>query len=315
MRSAVLFLVFNRPDTTRRVFEAIRAARPPRLYVAADGPRPGRDAEGALCAEARAIATAIDWPCGLQTLLREQNLGCKRAVSDAIGWFFEHETEGIVLEDDCLPDPSFFAYCDALLERYRDDERVMCISGDNFISALWQPASSYWFSRCVHIWGWATWRRAWRHYDVSMADWRNGGSADLLAKRFPGAPRQQEHWRQAFDAVSSGRLDTWDYQWVHACWRAGAYSCMPAHNLVTNIGFGAGATHTLDAESRLANLPPRPLPLPLRHPGRVEPVALADRWAARHVFGVRERLTTAERWREWLGRGQLRLARFGKPPQ
>jgi hypothetical protein len=289
MRSPVLFLVFNRPDTTAQVFEAIRRAQPPRLYVAADGPRPVKAGEQERCDTVRRIATAVDWPCELVTLLREQNLGCKRAVSSAVSWFFEHEAEGIVLEDDCVPDPTFFAYCDELLERYRDDPRVMCISGDNFISSAWTPRESYYFSRYVHIWGWATWRRAWAFYDVDMKEWRDADNAGVVKRRLPGESRAAAHWREIFDLVSSGQIDTWDYQWTFACWRHGGLSCMPATNLISNIGFGEGATHTVSPESKLANLAAIPLGMPFRHPAEVEAQLDADRWTSEHVFGIDER--------------------------
>lgn len=305
-RSPVLFLVFNRPDTTRQVFEAIRAARPPRLYVAADGPRDGRAAEAERCAEVRRIATAIDWPCELFTLLRERNLGCRAAVSQAVTWFFEQEAEGIVLEDDCLPDPTFFGYCDELLERYRNDERVMAISGDNFIASVWRPRASYYFSRYVHIWGWAGWRRAWRHYDVSMAGWKGDDRERLLNDLFPGAPRARRYWRRIFDRVSAGEIDTWDYQWVYATWRHGGLSCMPCVNLVSNIGVGAGATHTTDDRHGDAIQPRGSMTLPLRHPGNVVQAEHADRWTTRRILGVREPVYTAARWREWQARLSLR---------
>ncbi len=168
MRSPVLFLVFNRPDSTRKVFDAIRSARPPKLYITADGPRPDRPAEAKLCSEVRAIASAVDWPCEVKTLFRESNLGCKAGVSSGITWFFSHEDEGIILEDDVLPVPTFFNFCDEMLERYRDDARVSMISGCNLISNHFSPKQSYFFSRYNLIWGWATWRRAWQHYDVAM---------------------------------------------------------------------------------------------------------------------------------------------------
>ncbi len=171
MQSPILLLVFNRPDTTRQVFETIRAARPPRLYVAADGPRPGRAGEAERCAEVRELTTQIDWPCELKTLFRNENLGCKIGVSSAIDWFFQNEPEGIILEDDVVPLPSFFLYCDVLLDRYRNDIRVGVISGSNLVSNHLMLEESYFFSRYNHIWGWASWRRAWDHYDVTMASW------------------------------------------------------------------------------------------------------------------------------------------------
>src|SRR5271165_4717676 len=171
MRSPILFLVFNRPETTRRVFETIRAARPPKLYVSADGPRAGRAGEPQRCDEARRIATSVDWPCEVKTLFRDANLGCKMGVSTGISWFFDQEPEGIILEDDIVPLPSFFDYCDELLARYRDDERVAMISGCNPIANDFRVDESYFFARFCGIWGWASWRRAWRHYDVNISAW------------------------------------------------------------------------------------------------------------------------------------------------
>jgi hypothetical protein len=305
-RSPVLFLVFNRPDTTRLVFEAIRAARPPRLYVAADGPRSDRPGDAERCGEVRRIATAVDWPCRLVTRFLDSNHGCRNAVSQAVTWFFDQEPEGIVLEDDCLPEPSFFGFCEELLERYRDDHRVMSISGDNFISSVWQPTESYYLSRYVHIWGWASWRRAWQHYDVSMASWNTFDHDDLLRLRFPGAPRAQRYWRRVLDRVSAGQIDTWDYQWVYAAWRQAGLSCMPRNNLVSNIGFGLDATFTKDTEGMHANLSREAIQLPLTHPRHVVGNVAADRWTTRHVFSVRERWFAAERWREWCARTTLR---------
>lgn len=171
MHSAVLFLVFNRPDTTRQVLDSIRQARPPRLYVAADGAREDRPGERERCERVRGIATDVDWPCEVHTLFRARNLGCKTAVSGGISWFFEQEEEGIILEDDVLPDQSFFVFCEELLERYRHEAKVTMISGDYFHGNNHQPTASYFFSRYTHIWGWASWRRAWQHYDREMAQW------------------------------------------------------------------------------------------------------------------------------------------------
>lgn len=187
MRSAVLFLVFNRPDTTRKVFEAIRAAKPQRLYVAADGPRMGSACEAGCCAEVRRIVTDVDWLCDVKFLFREQNLGCKMGPYSGISWFFEHEEEGIIIEDDILPLPSFFPYCDELLERYRDDERVGLISGSNIIYKHYRIQDSYFFSQYSLIWGWASWRRAWQTYDIHMHQWPSLKAGSWLKKLRMGA--------------------------------------------------------------------------------------------------------------------------------
>jgi hypothetical protein len=283
MNSAILFLVFNRPETTIRVFEAIRAAKPPRLYVAADGPRASRDGESERCELARRAASAIDWPCSVATLFRTTNLGCKNAVASAISWFFEQENEGIILEDDCLPEPSFFRYCDELLAHYRNNPRIGLISGDNFQFGRTHGASSYYFSRYAHIWGWASWRRVWKHYDRDCASWpafRDGGGLE----RIPGMSRpEMQHWRSIFDRVHANGIDTWDYQLTLALWQQQMLSVLPQRNLVSNIGFGAEATHT-SSVSKFANLPVSPMKFPLVHPTALAASEEADRHTASEMF-------------------------------
>ena len=283
MRSPVLFLVFNRPEPTAEVFAAIRAAKPPRLYVAADGARPNRPGEAQRCEETRRVATAVDWPCEVKTLFRDLNLGCKQAVSQALDWFFESEPEGVVLEDDCVPDPSFFQYCDELLEHYRDDERVALISGDNFQFGRVYGESSYYFSRYCHIWGWASWRRAWRRYDRDIKAWpafRDGGG---LERVFGGRPREARYWRRILDEVHQGKIDTWDYQWNFAVWAQSMLTILPQKNLVKNIGFGVDATHTT-GRSKFADMRAEQLDFPLRHPATFETCSAADDNTAEQMF-------------------------------
>ncbi len=265
MRSPVLFVIFNRPDLTRRSFEAIRRAAPPRLYVAADGPRDGRAQEAERTREVRAIATAVDWPCEVFTLFRDRNLGCKLGVAGAIDWFFEHEEEGIILEDDCVPSPSFFEWCDAMLERYRDDERIASVSGSSFIGPDAPLAESYFVSRYADIWGWATWRRSWRHYDIAMSRWPEWRASGGLEQLSDGNPVFVRTWRALFDDVAEGRIDTWDYQWQFACWQRGALGLMPSVNQIENLGFGGNATHTHHAAPAYLDFA-HDLPMPLRHP-------------------------------------------------
>ena len=287
MRSPLLFIVFNRPDTTAAVFAAIRAARPPRLYVAADGPRATRAGEAERCAEVRRIASAVDWPCELRTLFRDANLGCRLGVSGAVSWFFECEPEGIILEDDVLPVPSFFEYCDLLLERYRHDQRVAMVSGCNLVSGRYTCRDSYFFSRYAHIWGWAGWRRSWRHYDVGMQAWPEWLASGGLDHITDGSWLAAAYWRHLLAKCHAGRIDTWDYQWAFACWRTGGLIALPSVNQTRNLGFGVDATHTTaDEPAYVRSSPPRPLPLPLRHPADVQRDARADVLIATEVFGL-----------------------------
>lgn len=282
----ILFLIFNRPDLTRRVFARIREARPPRLFIAADGPRQYQPGEYELCEQARKFAKEVDWPCEVSTLFREKNLGCGKAVSEAITWFFEQEQEGIILEDDCLPHPAFFRFCNELLERYRDDERVAAISGDNFQKKTGTVDQSYYFSIYFKSWGWATWRRAWQHYDWGLSQWPRLRNTAWLRGLF-NDPAAVRYWQRIFDMVHAGQIDTWDFQWTYSCWIQSGLTVLPSVNLVTNIGFNDRGTHTWDQKNAMADLPATPMEFPLWHPLHLIRDFAADRYDTRHVFGVK----------------------------
>jgi hypothetical protein len=289
-RTAVLFLVFNRPDTTWEVFKAIRAARPPRLYVACDGPRGNKPGEVATVeALQRTIMDNINWPCTAYTLFRDTNLGCREAVSGAITWFFGHEEEGIILEDDCLPSPSFFPFCENLLEAYRNDERIAGITGDFRPVTSNRPSNAIGRVGYPLIWGWASWRRVWKNYDPSMSAW-TGDPLDLphLASK-PRATRK--YLKLAFDAVANGKLNTWDFQFNFLLQQTRQDFLHPHVNLITNIGFETGATHTSDAKDPNATLPRGEVTFPLDGP-----VAGRDyeTWLERNVF-VRSLATKAKK--------------------
>jgi hypothetical protein len=271
---ACLLLAFNRPDTTQRVFEAIRAARPPRLYVACDGARADQPGEAQRVRQVQSIVARADWPCSVQTLFRDGNLGCRRAVSSAITWFFEQEAEGIVLEDDCVPGPDFFGFCAQLLARYRDDERVGIVCGTALadlhrLGMLWAE-EDYVYARYPSVWGWASWRRVWREYDAGMADWQERRE-DVLA--LTADPKLRAVQGRLFDRVAQGRIDTWDYQLSYLLWSSQRLAVVPRWNLVENIGFRADATHTRHAGllAQRARLGPSGLHLPPRAPARMLP--------------------------------------------
>lgn len=265
LRTPVAFLIFNRPDTTATVFAAIAKARPATLLVIADGPRASRQGEEELCAAARAVIGRVDWPCRVLTNFSDHNLGCRRRVSSGIDWVFSLVEEAIFLEDDCVPDPTFFPFCEEMLERYRSDTRVMHIGGTNFQGAARVGEESYYFSRHVHVWGWASWRRAWRHYDVNMSAWTwaraKGRVFDILS-----TPAERRAFRSLFDRVARREIDTWDSQWTVACRAQNALSIVPSRNLISNIGFRGDATHTSDAGHSVATMPTFAVALPLVHP-------------------------------------------------
>lgn len=239
----VLFCIFNRPHLVERSFQAIREARPSLLFVAADGPRALHDIDRALCEQSRRVIEGIDWPCNVKTLFREENLGCGDAISSAISWFFDNVEYGIILEDDCLPHPTFFQYCKKLLERYRDDTRVWCISGNNFQGGRWRGDGSYYFSQQTLIWGWATWRRCWTHYDKELAGWEALKNSGHLESIYPDQI-ERDYQSSKWDLITGPRpLDTWDYQWHFTCVSHGGLTAIPNRNLVTNIGFDGGGVH------------------------------------------------------------------------
>jgi len=250
LQTAVLFVLFNRPHTTAKVFEAIRKAKPPRLYVACDGPRADRKADAQKVKRVREIITSIDWPCEVKTLFHERNLGCKYAVSGAITWFFKHEEQGIILEDDCLPSQSFFWFCEELLLRYKTNRKVWHISGATVNKNI-NSHESYHFSAYPGIWGWASWANRWDPCDVEL----ESISLDAFKNAIKQYTLCKHYWYSLFQRVKRTEIDTWDYQWIFKMWVNGGLCITPNRNLVSNIGFGNDATHTKDDGSSLACMP------------------------------------------------------------
>lgn len=273
IKSPVLFTLFNRPDTAYRVFQKIRAGKPPKLYVAADGPRRDRDGEAALCEEARKVIQ-VDWECEVHTLYRPENLGCKVAMSGAVKWFFEQEEEGIILEDDCLPDESFFMFCDTLLEKYRHDTRIAHIGGANLCLNKKFGDASYYFSRYTIIWGWASWRRVWQNYDENLL-LLDGFIQEDLFKYIYKKKTVTDQLIKTLNVVKSNALVTWDFQYVFMNFWNNSLCIVPNKNLISNIGFDTRATHTADTRSKFANLPTEPLG-EITHPKYFVPIIDAD---------------------------------------
>ena len=261
----VLFLIFNREDTTQKVFDAIRRQKPKYLFVAADGARKNKQGEAERCQRVRDIIKQVDWDCELKTLFREENLGCKMAVSSAITWFFENVEQGIILEDDCLPDPSFFPYCEELLNKYKGDSRIGHISGNNFLQGIIDEKLSYDFCSCSHIWGWATWRRVWKNYDVNFPFWEE--QKDKRSFLFLNK-REEIYFSSFIPDVLNNRngINTWDTQYWFTLRQQSQLAVYPAVNLVTNIGMGdLNATHTSKKKEKHLILASN-ISFPLKHP-------------------------------------------------
>ena len=262
MKTSILFMIFNRPDKAAEVFEQIRRVKPKKLFIAADGPRKEKIGERELCIKTRHIVNRVDWDCEIKTLFREENLGCGKAVSGAINWFFENVDEGIILEDDCLPDPSFFRFCEELLEKYRYDENKFMISGCNLLPEELRPKESYYFSKIAHIWGWATWKRSWQKYDFQMRDFHIFLKNKTIEKIWKNK-KTQDYWLEKFYETHSGKLDTWDYQWIYSIWKNTAVSIAPRVNLISNIGFNSMGTHTSNKNDPSSNKPLEKMEFPL----------------------------------------------------
>ena len=250
----VLFLIFRQPAVTRRVFEQIRGARPRKLYIAADGPRANRPDDIADCEATRAVVAHIDWNCEVYTRFLPHNLGLKKAVSSALDWFFEAEEEGIILEYDCLPEPSFFSFCQVMLQRYRNDARVFSVTGSNIQADIRRGDGDYYFSRLTAVWGWATWRRSWSLWRPNLEGFDTFRSTNVIASIVVDK-RGQQFWVRTFEAVHAGvNVTTWAFCLIYAQLKHGGYCVVPNKNLVRNIGFGAEGTNAVDPEHPLASL-------------------------------------------------------------
>ncbi|TWU47568.1 hypothetical protein Poly51_53680 [Rubripirellula tenax] len=292
MNAPVLLIVFNRPEHARIVAEAICKSDPPIVYIAADGPRPDVPDDPAKCKATREAVESVQWKCPVETSFQTNNLTCAAAVTHALNWFFDKNECGIVLEDDCLPDPSAFNYFGNLLDRFRDEDRVGCITGNNFQHGRKPCLESYYFSRYNHCWGWATWARQWSLFDFNM----NSSQSDSeIIKSMGCGDVERRYWQQQFARTRSGQINTWDYQWMWSLWHANKLTATPAVNLVENIGYGIGATHTY---GKSPGIHAEPMEFPLRHPDIFAASAQRDHYVAMNHF----RLSRWHRFRSSTGR-------------
>ncbi|BAZ42784.1 methyltransferase FkbM [Calothrix sp. NIES-4101] len=289
MKNAIALIIFNRPHTTQRVFNAIREAKPAKLFVIADGIRQHCPDDVEKCAATRKIIEQADWDCEILCNYSETNLGTKKRVSSGLDWVFAQVETAIILEDDCLPHPHFFPFCEELLEYFDNDARIMTISGNNFQFAQSKKSHSqrheysYYFSRYPLIWGWATWRRAWQKYDLAMQHWeiiRDGKwLQDLLDDH-----RAVKYWSRIFQKCYQGNLDTWDYAWTFTSWLQNSLSIIPNTNLVTNIGFSPNALNSKAVNSLFDNHPTNAISFPLKHPPFIIRDTQADKFTQSTQF-------------------------------
>ncbi len=274
----ILFIIFKRLETTQLVFEAIRKVKPSRLFVAANAPRAQVGGEAERCQETRNILQLVDWNCDVQTLFREEYLEVKLSISSAISWFFENVEEGIILEDDCLPSQSFFSFCQNLLKKYKDDNRIWQIGGCNFQNGIKRGDASYYFSGLNHVWGWACWANRWKFYDVEL----NSIPNDSFIKNY-WSGNAFKYWSDIFWKMKNREIDTWDYQCNFTMWFNKGLAILPNVNLISNIGFGKEATHTKNADNKDANKPTYEIDN-IKHPQIIERFEKADYYTFKNHY-------------------------------
>lgn len=288
MKTPIALIIFNRPKQTRQVFESIRLIKPEKLYVIADGHRT-KD-EQSLCDETRAIIETIDWRCDLKKKYSDKNLGCGINESKGLDWVFDQEDQAIILEDDCLPHPSFFPFCEELLERYKNNNAIMHISGNFFQhkNNKFKDRNSYYGSVLPHVWGWATWKRAWKKYDYDLTQWPEEKQKQTLAPWFKN-PAAYEYWSGIWDQYYTEKINNYDARWVFACMINKAICINPTVNLISNIGFDESATHTKIPDES-ANIPTKEMHFPLIHPDKLAINYQADEFTFRKNFGIDEKI-------------------------
>lgn len=292
----VVLLAFNRPDATAQVMARLRTVRPRRLLVSVDGPRESVGTDHENVERVRRLVTDIDWACDVNTRFVDRNLGCREGVPAGLDWAFGLVDRAIVLEDDCLPDPSLFPFCEQLLDRYADEPRIMGIGGHRWEGPDLSDGDSYYVSRYTSSWGWATWADRWRHFDLELPDWPMLRDTPWLDHRVAG-PVAVAHWTRTFDAMAAG-MDTWDYAWQFACWRADGLFVRPTVGMVSNIGFSADATHTTTSDPLLRQRPASAIRFPLTHPTSMTPDGTADariEWVSHSGIEIRRLREAARR--------------------
>jgi hypothetical protein len=297
LSTPVIFIIYNRPDLTERVFAQIRRVQPTHLYVIADGPRPDREHDAELCHATR-DQIRVDWPCELHLDYCDRNLGCQQRIHSGLSRAFERYDRAIILEDDCLPALSLFTFCEAMLDRYANDEAVMHINGSNFVEPQ-RFKYSYGFTQYSTPWGWATWRRAWSHMDLQMKQFLE--DPDFYKKQLKISRRAFTKLIRRLEKVRSKTVDSWAYPWLAANIAANGRALTPKQNLISNIGFDARSTHTKNSNSFFANRDTGEFNVEQSsHPISIE----IDRQLNREVFGIffGGKYRKKWSWRKWMKR-------------
>lgn len=266
----ILLIIFKRKDVALKTLASIKVAKPTKLYIAGDGARLNIADEKEKVDETRkAVLDAIDWDCEVKTRFSEENQGCCNGVYNAINWLFDNEDRGIIIEDDCIMQQSFFRYVDELLERYKDDKRIGMICGANYAKGVEIP-DSYVFSRYKSCHGWATWRRAWKLMDLDMK-WRDSPYFNSIISNMGYKAKDLNYWKYRLKAIDLKDVSAWDWQWYFTLAANNMLAINPKYSLTTNIGFGKEATHTSRAINPKEYIAQKDLTFPLVHPLHMTP--------------------------------------------
>lgn len=266
-QTPIALFIFNRPSCTKQLVDAIAVVKPARLFVIADGPRNNNDDDIELCAKTRDVIDRIDWPCAISKQYAQSNIGCRDSIPSGLHWVFEQVDECIILEDDCIPQPSFFFFCEELLTHYKNDEKIMTIGGHRSDGPNEFGTESYFFSKYPSVWGWATWKEKWAKYDLQILEWNKLKDSTWLLDRLQ-SKEEIDYWSRMFDKMREG-LDTWDYALVFSCWLHNGLSIRPKVNMISNIGFDKDATHTSNSEIVPKFAFPTDIEFPLCHPAQI----------------------------------------------
>ncbi|MFA5008209.1 MAG: glycosyltransferase family 2 protein [Candidatus Omnitrophota bacterium] len=286
LNTPVVFIIFNRPQAAESVFKTIAAAKPKKLFIIADGPRQGQLQDAEKCSASRAIIERADWDCEIIKNYSEINLGIKKRISSGLDWVFSQAEEAIILEDDCLPAPSFFGFCENLLQYYRNNDTIMHIGCNNFQCGKRRTKYSYFFSKYTHVWGWATWRRAWQYNDSGMKTWpqfKEQGQMEIVCKDY----YERKYWTDIFDKAFKGQIDVWACQWMYSCWSRRGLSTYPSVNLISNIGFGPDATFCKTPNNVQSDIETNDI-WEIKHPKVIAVNKKADAFTFDYVFGGKQ---------------------------
>lgn len=278
----IVLFSFNRPQETQAVLAQIALVKPAKLYLVADGPRSDHPVDTILCNQVRDIISKLTWECQIYRLFFDANQGCRQALIQGLNWVFENESTAIILEDDCVPDPSFFSFCQELLDYYQDNPRIMSIGGYRYLPDDIQNTESYCFSRYTQSWGWATWKRAWHLMNTEPKTWDDVSQSTWL-ESYLAKPQHISYWKYIFNQMQKG-LNSWDYAWAYSCWRNNGFTIHPKVNLISPIGFGKNATHNTDTKHPAAFRKSYAMPFPLTHPKEISTKEVVENWIEEHYF-------------------------------